>query len=119
MKTTLTVSRMKKDLILTLLIITISIKLFSQTYKQDSLKAVIQIKQYTKEIKRNPKDVDAYCNRGLAYSRVFNFDAAFEDCNKAIQLDSSNYKAFYYKGLVKTVIPNPIWIEEAIIAFTV
>jgi len=65
------------------------------------------IYNYTEAIKRNPKFVKAYNNRGIAYMGKQQYDLAIADFNKAIELDPKNGKvynnrgaAYWYKGEV-------------------
>ena len=65
------------------------------------------IYNYTEAIKRNPKFVKAYNNRGIAYVGRQQYDLAIADFNKAIELDPKNGKvynnravAYWYKGEV-------------------
>jgi tetratricopeptide (TPR) repeat protein len=80
---------------------------FFQQGKQCSLdeKSDQAIYNYTEAIKRNPKFVKAYNNRGIAYVGRQQYDLAIADFNKAIELDPKNGKAYnnravayWYKG---------------------
>jgi Flp pilus assembly protein TadD len=62
---------------------------------------------YTEAIKRNPKFVKAYNNRGIVYVGRQQFDLAIADFNKAIEFDPNNGKvynnravAYWHKGEV-------------------
>lgn len=52
------------------------------------------IYNYTEAIKRNPKFVKAYNNRGIAYVGRQQYDLAIADFNKAIKLDPKNGKVY-------------------------
>ena len=45
------------------------------------------IEKSTAEIKRNPENAEAYCNRGEAYRFIKQYDKAIMDFNKAIELN--------------------------------
>ncbi|MDR2905321.1 MAG: tetratricopeptide repeat protein [Helicobacteraceae bacterium] len=47
------------------------------------------INLYSQAIAIDPKDVNAYNNRGLAYIKLENYDQAIEDFAQAIALDST------------------------------
>jgi tetratricopeptide (TPR) repeat protein len=62
---------------------------------------------YTEAIKRNPKFVKAYNNRGIAYIGKKQYDLAIADFDKAIKFDPKNGKVYnnravahWYKGEV-------------------
>ena len=38
-------------------------------------------------IRRDPKEVNAYCIRGLAYGRKGNYERAFADLDEAVQFE--------------------------------
>ena len=42
---------------------------------------------YTDAIRRDPKEIDAYCIRGLSYGYKGNYDKAFADFDEALRLD--------------------------------
>ena len=55
------------------------------------------IADYTKAIKINPKDADAYYHRGCIWGKKGDYDKAIADLTKAIELDPKNAKAAYYE----------------------
>ena len=54
------------------------------------------IEAYSHVIEINPRDIDAYINRGTAYQDKNNFDLAIQDFTTAIQL-KPDYAIVYYK----------------------
>ncbi len=46
------------------------------------------IEKWTREINYNPKNVDAYNNRGIAYGNKGDYDNANADFTRAKELDS-------------------------------
>jgi len=52
------------------------------------------IELYSKAIELNPKDVNAYYNRGGCFGRLKQYKKAIEDYNKAIALDSKYVNAY-------------------------
>jgi tetratricopeptide (TPR) repeat protein len=51
-------------------------------------------------IRLQPDNSDAYFNRGLAYKKKGEFDAALKDYDAAIRLEPSHAKAIYDRGNV-------------------
>ena len=60
------------------------------------------IEHYTEAIKLNPRLIDAYCNRGAAYSNEGVYHLAIEDYNKAIELDPDDVEIYFNRGLAQT-----------------
>ena len=58
------------------------------------------IADYTKAIKKNPKLVKAYNNRGIAYTKKTKFYLALADFNKAIELDPKDGKSYNNRAIV-------------------
>ena len=61
----------------------------------------------------NPEEANAYVNRGNVYTDKGYFDAAIQDCTKAIELNPENANAYvnrgvayYYKDEFDTAIQN-------------
>ena len=50
---------------------------------------------YTRIIRRNPNDADAYFNRGLAYKNVGRTDQALSDYQAAIEIDPGHRRAYF------------------------
>src|SRR5208283_97365 len=69
------------------------------------------INDYNKAIELNPKDADAYYNRGNAYKVLRNFKQAISDYNKAIELDPKDADAYRNRGIAYKVLGN---FEQAI-----
>ncbi|GMN44514.1 hypothetical protein TIFTF001_013715 [Ficus carica] len=58
----------------------------------------LAVSLYTEAIKISPKDADLYVDRAQANIKSKNFTEAVADANRAIELDSSNAKAYLRKG---------------------
>ena len=57
------------------------------------------ITHYTAAIELNPENVRAYNNRGIAYRRIGNLDAAIADYSRAIYLNPENARAYNNRGV--------------------
>ena len=55
---------------------------------------------FTEAIRLNPKDADAYCNRGGAYANTGELDKAIADCNQAIRLKPEFAEAYANRGII-------------------
>ena len=51
------------------------------------------IAEYSKVIEIDPKDSEAYYNRGVAYAKLGKYDLALADFEKTLELDPNNQKA--------------------------
>lgn len=58
------------------------------------------IKEYSKAIKENKENKDAYFNRGTCEFALKDLDGAMDDFTKAIELDPKNVKAYYSRATV-------------------
>ena len=59
------------------------------------------IEEYTEAIELNPKDANAYYNRGTVYGKdIKEFDKAIEDYNKTIEIDPKHANAYNNRGNV-------------------
>lgn len=56
-------------------------------------------KLYSEAIKFNPKNTDAYYNRGLAYQKLKEYKLAIDDYDKAIQLNPKFEVVYYHRGI--------------------
>ncbi|MBI3378917.1 MAG: tetratricopeptide repeat protein [Nitrospirae bacterium] len=56
------------------------------------------IEAYTSAITLNPKFVEAYNNRGVAYKNQVQYDRAIEDFSKAIAINPNDADAYYNRG---------------------
>jgi tetratricopeptide (TPR) repeat protein len=59
------------------------------------------ISEFTGDIKRNPKDSDAYRRRGNAEYEKEDRDRAMADFNRAIELDPKNHAAYWNRAWVR------------------
>lgn len=57
------------------------------------------INEYSKAIEFDPTVSIFYSNRAFCNLKIENFTNSLEDCDKAVQLDNNNIKAYYRKGL--------------------
>ena len=57
-----------------------------------------EIMKYDKAIEQNPKDADAYFNRGLAYAALCDYQKVIADFHKVIELDPRDATAYYNLG---------------------
>ncbi len=62
------------------------------------------ISVFTKAITLNPKDAQAYRNRGVAYEIKGDYDKAIADFTEAIRLDPKDAKAFGGRGSVHVIM---------------
>jgi tetratricopeptide (TPR) repeat protein len=51
-------------------------------------------------IERDPKDAEAYTNRGVAHRSQGNNKQAIADFSKAIKLDPKHAEAYYWRGII-------------------
>ena len=56
------------------------------------------VKAYTEMIKRAPEDARGYSNRAAALAKLMSFPDAIEDCNKAIEKDTTFIRAYIRKA---------------------
>ncbi len=82
--------------------------LYSQGKYDDAIKA------YDEAIKLDPKNKEAFFNRGLALAALDKFDEAIKDYDKATKLDPKNKEAFYNMGLALVALGK---CSEAIKAY--
>ena len=57
------------------------------------------IEYYRKAIELNPRIIEAYNNRGVAYGAIDEFDRAIADYDKTIELDPEYAKVYYNRGI--------------------
>jgi len=60
------------------------------------------INDYTKAIKIDPKNSEAYNNRGVVYTKSNQYENAIMDHTKAVEIDSKNAVAYNNRGVVYT-----------------
>jgi tetratricopeptide (TPR) repeat protein len=95
--------------ILSLLIIFCSILVFGQTSEEYLQKGIEKhnkqdykgaIKEYSKSLKENESNRDAYFNRGLCEMAISDLKTAMSDFSKTIELDPEFVKAYYSRATV-------------------
>ena len=64
------------------------------------------VKYYTKAIQFYPNYLEAYNDRGFAYSKLKNYSKAIEDYTKAIQIDPNIAVIYYNRGIVYSKLEN-------------
>lgn len=80
----------------------IQIATSSQSNEQDSHEAVrARIERLTNKISGHLAPAHLYLQRGEAYFNVLNFDKADDDLSRAIELDASLSKAWFWRGMVR------------------
>ena len=67
---------------------------------------------YTLQIQRNPKDYEAYFNRGKAYQVLELYDLAVDDFSKAILINRNYAKAYHYRGVTYANLGNEKKAQE-------
>jgi Tfp pilus assembly protein PilF len=60
----------------------------------------LAIRCYSDVIRRDPKDISAYCCRGLAYGHKGDYDKGFADFDEAIRLDPKHGDTYRRRALV-------------------
>jgi len=58
------------------------------------------IAEFTKAAELDPKDAQAYHNRGVVYDELNRYDDAIADFTRALQLDPKYARAYYNRGVV-------------------
>jgi tetratricopeptide (TPR) repeat protein len=89
--------------------------LYKQGYNlQKENKCSEAIEKYDGVIRRSPKNVDAWFNRGICHYRVWNYPRARDDYQQVIQLKPDFVEAHYNIGLVHLAMDNT---DQALGAF--
>jgi len=74
------------------------------------------IEQFTKAIDSNPRFIEAYCNRGIAYKRKGDYDRAIADYHQGWSLDSEDVDILYNLGLAhmdkKEFLVATVWFGQ-------
>ena len=58
------------------------------------------IAEFSEKINSNPKDANAYLERGKVYSQKGDYDKSIADCSVAIQINSNNDGAYVLRGVM-------------------
>ena len=61
------------------------------------------IADYDKLIKINPRNSNAYSNRGLAKSNLQDYQGAIADYDKAIEINSQNTVSYLNRGIAREI----------------
>ena len=67
---------------------------------------VIAEQLVTKAIEINPKDASTYVSRGNARGKLEDYQAAIDDFDKALSIDSSLDDAYFNRGIAKSKLEN-------------
>lgn len=78
---------------------------FAYLVRRDSWFEVIR--DNTEVIRRNPNDIDALNNRGMAYASIKEYTAALTDLNQALIIDPEFFDAFMTRGYVYSTLGKP------------
>ena len=73
------------------------------------------IKVYEKAIEINPKDSDAWYNKGVTLDSLHKPDEAIKSYNKAIEVNPKNSMAWYKKGLALHILSSTTSINQTLI----
>lgn len=65
-----------------------------------------KIENYSKAIKDNPQNANAYNSRGIAYSSQKEYQKAIADFSEAIKLKPNYAEAYLYRGIAYAQIGN-------------
>jgi Flp pilus assembly protein TadD len=66
---------------------------------------------YNQAIELNPKDADAFIDRGVAYANLKQFEKAIQDYNQAIELNPKDARAFNNRGVVYADFLMPLFFR--------
>ncbi|MBN1365044.1 MAG: tetratricopeptide repeat protein [Syntrophaceae bacterium] len=86
-----------------LFVLFISISAFTETKKDNEPDSIVS---YTKAIKKNRQDAEAYLGRGIAYGNLGKYKKAIADFNKAIKLSQKDANVYYNRGIAYLKIGN-------------
>jgi tetratricopeptide (TPR) repeat protein len=78
----------------------------------------LSIADYTAVLRNDPNNVLALSNRGVAYADIGDFDQAFPDCNRAINLAPNSAYVYYNRGLAYSYMSRENYYDHAIADFT-
>jgi len=73
-----------------------------------------QLVNYTLAISQNPKDAQAYKNRGIVYKDLSEYEKAIADLTRAISFDSQDFESYNNRAIVYQELKQ---YEDAIVDF--
>jgi len=73
------------------------------------------IAEFSKAIKINPRDANAYYNRGITYYYKGQYDQAISDFNKALEINPKDAELYYNRGIANDLKGD---YDQAISDFT-
>src|SRR5208283_2951885 len=99
----------KASLVLAAIVLIVSLFIANSAFAENKSASEIYqqaINDFNKAIELNPKDAEAYNNRGLAYEYLGNHQKAINDYNKSIKLNPKDAMAYNNRGIAYEYLEN-------------